>query len=122
MIASEWIQKVQDNSGKLISLLERFHPQSYSEDPLIFPDLEGLPITARSAESACVLVRKQIASEPHTSSPKDRWTEALASKDIDTMMSLLSGAWFGVPESTSCWSIEGFKEAVELLENPPYEE
>lgn len=28
-------------------------------------------------------------------------------------------AWFGVPESTSCWSIPGFGQAVDLLDDPP---
>ena len=34
-------------------------------------------------------------------------------------MSLLNSAWFGVPESTQCWKLEGFKEAIDLLEDPP---
>ena len=44
---------------------------------------------------------------------------ALAAGDIQKVTNLLNDAWFGVPESTRCWQIEGFTEAVGLLEDPP---
>lgn len=31
----------------------------------------------------------------------------------------MSETWFGVPESTLCWQIQGFKEACDLLDDPP---
>jgi len=46
----------------------------------------------------------------------------LDAQDISKAMKLLNDAWFGVPESTDCWQIYGFKEAVDLLDDPPEEE
>ena len=51
--------------------------------------------------------------------PVERFDAALKSGDIDALNQLLSDAWFGVPESTSCWSITGFSECVDLMDDPP---
>lgn len=118
MLATEWLNSAKQNSDSIISLLESYHPQSVVDSLT----LEPLPITAPGAEIACELIRRSIADEKSDSTPKERWIKALDNNDVDTIMSLLQDAWFGVPESTSCWNIKGFKEAVELLENPPYEE
>lgn len=50
--------------------------------------------------------------------PVTRFNAALSAGDVGAIMTVLNEAWFGVPESTSCWRIQGFAEAVGLLEAP----
>lgn len=81
-------------------------------------DVPSMPITAPNAEMACREIRHDIrAKEP--SDPLSRWDKALSDGDVGEIMSLLDGAWFGVPESTDCWNIPGFAVAVNLLDDPP---
>jgi len=83
-----------------------------------------MPITAYNAEAACQNVRDMIRS--NESMDRDSMLKkietAFSTSDVDELMSLLSSTWFGVPESTCCWSIPGFKEAVDLMEDPPEED
>ena len=79
------------------------------------------PITAPAAEEACANVRKMIQKE-QPDDPLARWDEALAKGDVNEIYSLLSDVWFGVPESTGCWSIPGFGLACDLMDDPPEEE
>lgn len=115
MDKEKWLSLVQHNRDKLLSLIESYHPASN-------PRRVGLPITAPNAELACENVRQSIANrERNRPSPTVRFSTAIDKGDVGEVMSLLNGAWFGVPESTSCWRLEGFKEAVDLLEDPPEE-
>ncbi len=75
---------------------------------------------------ACAAVREEIRAAAGDSfeiaagsSPLARFDDALACGDWETLWTLLNETWIGVPESTSCWSIRGFAEAVALLEDPP---
>jgi hypothetical protein len=77
-----------------------------------------MPITAPGAEIACENVRQKIAQEER-SDPVKRWDIAVASSDISELNSLLSSAWFGVPESTQCWEIPGFGIACDLMDDLP---
>jgi hypothetical protein len=77
-------------------------------------------ITAPAPEVACQNIREMIAQE-EPDDPLKRWDKALSDGDVGTLASLLDGAWFGVPESTECWNIPGFNEAVNLLDDPPEE-
>jgi hypothetical protein len=115
MTKQEWLTQVKKDAPKLRSLIEQFHPAT--------PDgpRKGIgPITAPGAESACKNVRTAIAEkEVNLPTPARRFDAALLAEDADEINSLLNSAWFGVPESTSCWQIDGFKEAVDLMDDPP---
>ncbi len=76
-------------------------------------------ITAPMAEVACSVVRDRIREEKVDMDPVAAFDVALTDGNVDATVELLNGAWFGVPESTSCWRLTGFKEAVGLLDDPP---
>jgi hypothetical protein len=77
-----------------------------------------LPVTAPAAQEACNAICAEIAQRsPET--PVLRYDVALAKQDVSTIQTLLQEAWFGVPESTSCWLIPGFTVLVDLLDDPP---
>lgn len=135
MLTNEWLAQLEKNEVILRNFVANWHPSAQfprviqNESVLMkdgtavaIPVPEAfMPITAPMAEQACQRVRQSIRQE----TPEDpllRWDNALKSKDIIELINLLNEAWFGVPESTSCWGIKGFKEAVELLEDPPEQE
>lgn len=117
MTQQEWLAKAKANQGKLIALVSSYHPGSggYREPSDLF-----LP-SAPAAEAACQVVREKIQQEEKLigPSPVVRFTKALAEDNWREVYSLLDSTWFGVPESTSCWRLEGFSEAVDLLDDPP---
>lgn len=115
MTEQEWMDQVHRHSEVLRSLVRNYHPASanYSSG--------GLPITAPGPELACQVVRQEIAKET-TEPPTETFMKAEAAGDWQTINSLLDSAWFGVPESTECWRIPGFSEAVDLMEDCPEEE
>jgi hypothetical protein len=116
MNATEWIAQAKKHQKVLLSLIESYHPASHA----VSGRRQRLPITAPSAESACQAVREQISAEDREKAfPRDCFLTALQFEDWKEINNLLNAAWFGVPESTSCWGVEGFKEAVELIEDPP---
>lgn len=125
MITSEWIAKARQHREKLVRLVEEWHPASQGKGNIRAArkkDLD-LNITAPGAETACAVVRKQIAAkERQMGTPVSRLEDAIERGDVKAVVSLLNAAWFGVPESTHCWGIVGFREAVELLEDPPEDE
>lgn len=110
---SEWLQKVHDHEPALRQLVASYHPSARQ-----YRRAHNVAITAPNAEQACENVRQLIQKE-HPEDPVTRWDRAVADGDVGTIMSLLDGAWFGVPESTSCWQIPGFDVAVDLLDDPP---
>lgn len=113
MTNEEWMRAVEGNWDELKSLVMGYHPRaSYRPGPL--------PITARMAEAACEQVREQIRSEgnPVTEDLLERLKE---DGNVQELSTLFSGAWFGVPDSTSCWGIPGFGVLCNLLEDPPEE-
>lgn len=112
-----WVSYARANEDILTSFILNWHPASNNFGFSLSDDLE---ITASAPENACGVVRAKIAQEEASkSAPKDRFKKALLESDVDEIYSLLNSAWFGVPESTSCWGVTGFKQAVELLEQPP---
>jgi len=113
MTSSRWLQKVLENAAALRELVANYHPSTRVAKP--FP--VG-PITAPAAEMACENVREMIRNR-ETDDPLTRWDKAIVAEDVGTLISLLEGAWFGVPESTGCWNIPGFNVAVDLLDDPP---
>ena len=113
MTIQEWLNQATANRAKLASLLTNWHPRSVKVG-------HDMKITARGAEQACEVVRGIIRQQGQNKpNPVEAFYEALDADDYITILTLLNEAWFGVPESTSCWNIEGFTEAVNLMEDPP---
>ena len=108
---SNWMAYVQRNEKKLVGIVEKYHPSNLAKN-----ENEPMLITAPAAEDACAVVRKQIAEE-EDGDINVRFATALMTEDAVEINSILNSTWFGVPESTECWKIEGFKELVEVVEN-----
>lgn len=123
MTKEEWLNSAREHKDKLIDLVGTYHPAMYrgnerSKQPRVGPS--QFPITARD-EAACGFIREKTRDETQES-PIGAFKDALEAGDADKIYSLLSAAWFGVPESTGCWQINGFKEAVDLMDDPPEQE
>lgn len=117
MTTKEWLEKAREHQAILTTFIADWHPARPSEKSLFG---EHYRITASIAETACVAVREKIKEEEISKpAPVQRFLTALETDDVDEAYSLLNSAWFGVPESTSCWRIPGFSRAVDLLEDPP---
>lgn len=114
MTEAEWIEYAKANQQKLEYLIGRYHPVRLET---ILPDGE-MRITAPNAENACIGVRDHIRRN-FEGDPITQFANALKNSDIARANTILNEAWFGVPESTSCWRIEGFREAVRLMEDLP---
>ena len=127
MTSQKWLQKANDNKETLRHLVGCFHPNAQhsiheNQDGLleiIGIDPTYLPITAPGVELAIAPIRKAIKRENDGFDPVARLDRGLLDNDVSVLMTVLNEAWFGVPESTNCWGIKGFKEAVSLLEDPP---
>jgi hypothetical protein len=112
MIKEEWIEIARKNRKKLENLVANYHPVRARPNPM--------RITAPNAERACEIVRRNIR-ENFEGDPITQLNEALNIGDVTKINKLLNDAWFGVPESTDCWDIEGFAEAVDLMDDLPYD-
>lgn len=112
MTTQEWLEKTRHDADKIRGLIRDFHPSAGARRKSIGP------ITAQNAEIACERVRQQIAAT-EAIDPIKRFDKALTDGDVGELISVMNGAWFGVPESTSCWRLEGFTEMVALMEDPP---
>lgn len=110
MTREEWLVKFKQNQAALTDFVVAWHPRSvcYGNEDVL------LPVTAPNAEISCQTVRDR--TEPVNVGKM--WSKAIDDNDADTLSTLLSQAWFGVPESTSCWRLRGFPEAVALLDDP----
>ena len=109
MTSTEWLDKARLYAPQLRELLKDFHPSQ--------PRKAIGPITAPQAEDACEIVRRSIAAKKPNINPVVEFNKALAASDIAAVNSLLNEAWFGLPETTACWRVPGFNEAIELMEN-----
>lgn len=122
MTNAEWITEARQVRPQLRSLIENYHPIAVERAMMQMRQLERparTVITARNAEAACANIRHDIIAKGKDRDPLAEFETALADGDIGTLLSLLNETWFGVPESTSCWSIKGFSEAVDLMDDPP---
>lgn len=118
MTNEEWLEQVKQHKENLLDLVSNWHPTSYSK-----VQDHDMPITAPSAEWACNKVRAEIVAESNSDlAVQKEFLSAIESGNINTIYTILSNTWFGVPESTSCWRLTGFKEAVNLLDDPPEED
>jgi hypothetical protein len=110
MNSKEWLAYAQINRDALESIIARYHPVNRR--------LSDLPITAPNAERACEEVRQDIKRNTE-GNPLTKFRDALASNDWKSINLVLNEVWFGVPESTLAWQIEGFREMINLIEEPP---
>jgi|SRR5581483_6753871 len=117
MTTKEWLEKVGEVQEVLRDFVVSWYPFASRSSHHTTP----MTITAPRAEQACQAIREEIAQR-EKENPVERWDRAVSRGDADTLMSLLNGAWFGVPESASCWLVPGFREAVDLLDDLPREE
>ena len=117
----EWLAYAKENAPELTLLIANYHPVRLASLVSNTPQFHD-EITAHGAEHACAHIREAIAGEEaEKADPVSRFQRALAQADVGEIMGLLNSAWFGVPENASCWGLVGFKEAVDLLEQPPDE-
>jgi hypothetical protein len=129
MTEIEWLLQAREHADDLAYLIEHYHPVNRVRmdrrfpgtifgDPVRIPPPERLPITAASTERACETIREDIRKN-FEGDPVAEFRRALDAGDVGRVNTLLNDAWFGVPESTSCWQIRGFRAAVTLLEDLP---
>lgn len=114
MTHAEWFAYAQLNKEKLNSVISIYHPINHYKDRRD----KSLPITAMNAQAACDDVSESIRKNSEGDPVKD-FNEAISKMDLNMANKILAQTWFGVPESTSCWGIEGFKELVILSEELP---
>jgi len=119
MLKEQWLEQVNINKDKLREFICNYHPINLR--PRKNNEVMSNDITAPNPERACEAVRELIRKEA-LNDPVIQFDIAVQKNDYITISGLLGAAWFGVPESTSCWQIEGFKEAVDLLDDPVEEE
>lgn len=117
MNKNDWLNKLKQNKELLHNFIRSYHPT------YLRPNKEGSimddSITAPNAEVACELIRGIIRTDwQDMPNPTDVFDLAIQTEDTGMLENLLNSAWFGVPESTACWQIPGFKEVVDLLEDP----
>jgi len=120
MTKQEWIDQAREHADDLRALVSEWHPTKLAAKRKRSHDH---PITAPGAEFACSRIREKLAQEQvEKLDPVERFDAALAAGDWVKVSGLLSDAWFGVPESTTCWQIRGFAAAVDLMDDPPEDE
>lgn len=115
MTTAEWLAYAKQHQTVLTSLVEHYHPLKRN------PFANTHRITAPNAEAAAIRIRADIRRNSE-GDPTVDFKEAMDSDNVQKINSLLNDTWFGVPESTDCWRIEGFREAVYLMEDLPNEE
>lgn len=117
MTEERWLRKADASADKLRSLLANYHPASQGRPK------PKMKITAPGAEAACANIRAVDAKEAGlVLTPVERFNKVLRERNVGGVYGLLSSAWFGVPESTECWGIEGFREAVDLMDELPQQD
>lgn len=112
MTTKEWIKVANDEMELLCSFIAKWHPGSKARNP------DPMTITAPSPENFRRIMEARIEKE-QTQDPVIEFREAIQAEDVGKAIGILNGAWCGVPESTSCWRIPGFPEAVDLMDDPP---
>lgn len=115
MIKELWAAKVIENQEVLRNLIARYHPANTR--PHEASDVMDSSITAPNAERACEAVRKVIRSQT-LDHPEVQFNLAVQKQDWTAVANLFEQSWFGVPESTDCWSIPGASLMVDLMDDP----
>lgn len=112
MTKKEWFTEADGSKDKVKSLIDKYHPVNR------LPGGTDLPITAHNAENACVQARVAVRKN-FEGVPSVEYQNALDAMDYKKASNILNDTWFGVPESTLCWNLIGFREMVALLDDPP---
>lgn len=117
-----WLEQVKRDADKLRNLIGKYHPKRKLPMTSQQRDLVGEDMTAPQAELACEVVRDQIREQfdqEGLPDPIQIFDQALERGDAMVVYRVIDQTWFGVPETTACWSFVGFKEAVDLMDDPP---
>ena len=127
----QWIVTVSENSKDLAKLIEDHHPWYRSRG---LRDAPAPWVGAIAAEAACEQVRQEImvAGVDETVSPEHRFYSHLGSlilsdqileqfKLVGEISTILSEAWFGMPEHQSSRRVPGFWVLCDLMGDPPDE-
>lgn len=118
MNKQDWLEQARQHNSELRSLIIHFHPSYPGQSEAV----KEMKITAPNVEGARLHVVDHIlANDDLPTNPVQEFDAGLAKGDVGTVYSILNKTWFGVPESTDCWGLKGFAEAVDLLEDPPEE-
>lgn len=112
MTKHEWIETAKAEMELLCNFIGNWHPASKTRKP------EPMTITAPDAEILRRQIEDKIAKRDQTD-PVVRFRGAIKLGCIGDAIAILSDAWCGVPESTSCWRIPGFARAVDLMDDLP---
>jgi hypothetical protein len=115
MTKQDYLQFARDSEQELCQLIGEYHPiyrKMHSE----------MDVTAPQAELACEHVREAIRRENPCYNPLHAFQRALPEGDTVVIAQVLQETLVGTPESTSCWLIKGFTEAVTLMEDPVEDE
>ncbi len=114
MNTNDWLASCRTHQKVLREIIADYYPSNH---PRVSADFE---ITAPAAQAACDVVCEDIrAKDKGKLCATARFDLALKEGNVGELNSLMSSAWFGVPETTSCWHIPGFNEMVNLLDDPP---
>jgi len=105
--ATEWWELLEENKDSIRSLVIQFHPKSGAPR-------KDMKITAPGAEAVCEDIRGEIAVGGKPECPLESFDAALQKQDGLTIVRLLNETWFGIPESTECWNLEGFGVLCDL--------
>ena len=130
MNTQEWIERARSQADILRHFVVRYHPNAgngrhYKGQPelrITAPNVERVRSgydahTGKQHDESQSIVAQIKAETP--ADPMTQFDTALAAGDFPKLYVLLESAWFGVPESTGCWNIRGFAEAVDLMDDPP---
>jgi hypothetical protein len=108
----EWLEEMDASFIDIRHIIEEYHPT-------LTEDKRNMKITAHGAEAACASIRREIRNNAKTNqNVLDEFQDARINNDISTMIRIMNEAWFGIPESTSCWNIKGFDRLCDLMERP----
>jgi len=113
MTETEWFAQAERDMDQIADVVRAYHPVNRQ-----VATRPGDQVTAHGAERACQEARDHVRRN-FEGDPVAQFKEAIQERNFPFAFSILNGTWFGVPESTSCWQIPGYRELVDLLEDPP---
>lgn len=103
----EWWSMLTERKDQVRTLVVDWHPRSGEYD-----NAHGMKITAAAAEELCDAARAAMAGEGPINAGLC-FDTLLAARDPD-LAALLSGAWWGLPESAEVRSLPGFMLLCDL--------
>lgn len=108
----EWWRFAKENEEKLTSLIFQFHPSEKKG--------HDLKITAKMPEKARLTVVDELQKQYEKTLVLQDYVKFCFETLDDALFHILEDTWFGVPESTECWQLEGFIELCQLLESDAF--